>query len=69
LKIKEKREVTGIMLRELGRQHKVGGFSEFSQFSEDTLKNLVKKLDNGQLEWLMKEIEEVSDPKMFRDNF
>ena len=57
------------MLIELGRQHKVGGFSEFSQFSEDTLKTLVKKLDNGQLEWLMKEIEEVSEPKMFRDNF
>lgn len=68
MNIKEKREVTRIMLRELSRQHKVGGFSEFSQFSEDTLKNLIKKLDNGQLEWLMNEIEGVSNPKMCRDN-
>jgi len=57
------------MLKALEQQHKVGGFSEFSQFSEDTLKNLVKKLDNGQLDWLMKEIEGVSDPKMFRETF
>ena len=69
MKIREKREVTRIMLKALEQQHKVGGFSEFSQFSEDTLKNLVKKLDNGQLDWLMKEIEGVSDPKMFRETF
>jgi len=69
LKIKEKREVTWLMLRELGDQHKVGGFSDFSQFSEDTLKNLIKKLDNGQLEWLINEIEGASEPKMFRNNF
>jgi len=69
LKIKEKREVTWLMLRELGDQHKVGGFNDFSQFSEDTLKNLIKKLDNGQLEWLINEIEGASEPKMFRNNF
>ena len=69
MKIKEKREVTWLMLRELGDQHKVGGFSDFSQFSEDTLKNLIKKLDNGQLEWLINEIEGASEPKMFRNNF
>lgn len=69
MNIKEKREVTRIMLRGLGQQHKIGGFSEFSQFSEDTLKNLIKKLDNGQLEWLIKEIEGVSDPKMYMNNF
>ena len=57
------------MLRELGDQHKIGGFSEFSQFSEDTLRNLIKKLDNGQLEWLINEIEGASEPKMFRNNF
>ena len=69
MKIKEKREVTWLMLRELSDQHKVGGFNEFSKFSEDTLKTLIKKLDNGQLEWLIKEIEGASDPKMHRETF
>ena len=69
MNIKEKREITSIMLSKLGQQHKIGGFGEFSQFSEDTLKNLVKKLDNGQLEWLLKEIEGVSNPKMCRNNY
>ena len=69
MNIKEKREVTSIMLRKLGQQHETGGFSEFSQFNQDTLKKLIKKLDNGQLEWLLNEIEEVSNPTMCRNDY
>lgn len=67
--LKEKRKITSNMLNDLGKQHENGGFNEFSQFTEETLHALIKKLNNSQLEWLLSEIESTSYPQMDRNDY
>jgi hypothetical protein len=49
--LKEKRRFTSVMLNDLGKQHEIDEFNEFSQFSEDTLRDLVLKLNESQLNY------------------